>query len=145
MDGPSVVIVEPHGDTRELYAEYLQMRGFIVVAVEMPLYALAHTKNADAIVTGLAIPAITDGIRFITQIRKNNAAHTPILVVTAHAFEADRQQALAAGADVFLAKPCMPDVLARELRRVITRTRARKRSASAPRRSGVRTRAVVKP
>jgi CheY-like chemotaxis protein len=43
----------------------------------------------------------------------------PVLMLTGHAYDEHRAKAAAVGANGFLAKPVLPDDLAREVRRVL--------------------------
>jgi len=43
----------------------------------------------------------------------------PVIVLTAWALNPAREQALAAGCDRFLPKPCLPQTLVREIRRAL--------------------------
>ena len=43
----------------------------------------------------------------------------PVIVLTACGWRSERDRARAAGCDVFLAKPCLPDLLVREIRRLL--------------------------
>jgi DNA-binding response OmpR family regulator len=116
---PNILIVESDDDTRELYAEYLDARGFSVEAFSTADGALRSAKPTDAVVTALALRGSMDGIQFIARTREREARRTPIVVVTCRDFAAERQRAMMAGADLFLPKPCLPELLIGELRRVI--------------------------
>jgi CheY-like chemotaxis protein len=58
-----------------------------------------------------------DGFATIAEIRRREApgSRVPILVVSAHAMSGERERALAAGADGYLPKPVIPEVLAEAL------------------------------
>jgi len=116
---PNILIVESDDDTRERYTEYLDARGFFVEAFSTADEALRSAKPADAVVTALALRGSIDGIQFIARTREREARRTPIVVVTCRDFASERQRAMTAGADLFLPKPCLPDLLIGELRRVI--------------------------
>ena len=78
---------------------------FIVTASSRADEATELAADADAIVTGLCIERWIDGLAFIARVRAAEK-QVPIIVVTAHAQAAIRQQAIAAGADIFFTKPC---------------------------------------
>ncbi len=116
----TVVLVESHRDTRELYAEYLRLCGFSVMEASTTDEALPHVAAADAVVTAISVHGSFDGLELIRRVRASEAAAaTAIVVVTTHVFASDRVNALTAGADRFLEKPCPPDLLAKEIRRAI--------------------------
>jgi len=124
MNSRTVVVVEPHDDTRELYADYLRRRGFNVNAFSAANEALEAIHSAVGIVTALALRGAVDGIAFIERTREREARHIPIVVVTSLVFAGHRRRAIIAGADVFLPKPCLPDDLVRELEILIAGTEA---------------------
>ena len=119
--GPLVLLIEDYPDTREMYATYLQGLGFR--GEEGHAGLVGHDKQIDrrGDVMGmvLAMPG-QDGWR-LTRILKADArtAVTPIIVITAHTLQFERQRADHAGCDAFLLKPCLPDALADEIRRVL--------------------------
>ena len=61
------------------------------------------TEHPDLILMDMKMPMM-DGIE-ATRLIKANHPELPIVAVTANAFDSDRQKALEAGCDDFLAKP----------------------------------------
>src|SRR5207247_4471249 len=81
---------------------------------------LALSVTVDVIVTCIRVDGPFDGVELVRRLRDGNGTqHKPIIVLTACAFEPDQQRALAAGCDVFLPKPCLPDRLVSEIRGVL--------------------------
>jgi two-component system cell cycle response regulator DivK len=123
---PRVLLVNCFRDEREMYLEYLQYAGF-ASAQECgadDAFAAARAVRPDVIVTDLALPGHGDGIDFIRQLRAHpDTAHTCIVVVSGFVMREFQERATAAGADVFLIKPCLPEDLVRELRRVLATRR----------------------
>jgi CheY-like chemotaxis protein len=61
-----------------------------------------------------------DGWEAIRILKENPLTKSiPLIVLTAHAFQEHRDRAAEVGADAFLAKPVLPDQLAKEIRRVL--------------------------
>jgi len=132
-----VLLIEPHADSREMYTEYLRTCGFVLVIAETTDDGLARAVEADIIVTGIRVPGVCDGVELVRRLRHaDETRRTPIIVLTACVFNPDRQRALAAGCDAFLAKPCLPDRLLAEIRRALMLRRlAPPSSVSAPTRA----------
>lgn len=118
-----IVLLEPDADGRELYVEYLRFLAFDVVAPLTTDEAFAQAAAADAIVTGVGVQGSMDAFELIGRLREGDTQRLAILVVTAYVFDTYRAAALAAGADAFLPKPCLPETLVGELLRVITARR----------------------
>jgi len=122
----TVLLVEPHGETRDMYAEFLRYRGVRVRTVSTAAEALASLSKLDVLVTNIMLPGEMDGLDFIVRLRRDEPTkHTPIVVVSACVFPGDRQRAHDAGCDVFLAKPCLPNVLLDEVHRLARTSRLR--------------------
>jgi two-component system cell cycle response regulator DivK len=118
---PTVLLVDSAYDDRTIYAEYLRRHGFHTVEIDDTADGLALGVTADVIVTGIRVAGAFDGVELVRRLRDGNGTHdTPIIVLTACAFEPDQQRALAAGCDTCLTKPCPPDRLVSEIRAVLT-------------------------
>jgi two-component system, sensor histidine kinase and response regulator len=68
---------------------------------------------------------VMDGIEAVKQIRSGSGvlnSKVPVIAMTAHAFDEDRQRCLDAGMDDFLSKPVIPGALAETLERWLGRT-----------------------
>jgi CheY-like chemotaxis protein len=114
-----VLLVDPHEDTRNLYSCYLKLEGCDVDVAEDGREALvkALTRPYDAIVTETRLPGI-DGYQLCRLLRSDAATlKTPILFVTADA-RMSEPQARSVGANAFLVKPCLPEMILGELRRI---------------------------
>jgi CheY-like chemotaxis protein len=111
--------MEPHDDTRELYAEYLRVTGYRVVEARTTADALARAQRADILVTGISLGGDAEGLAAVRRLRDAARRRTHIIVLTSYAFSATRDEAIAAGADVFLVKPCLPETLVQHVRRLL--------------------------
>ena len=59
--------------------------------------------------------------------------HIPVLALTAHAFAGDAEKARAAGCDLYVTKPCLPEDLAGKIKSLIKGDgRRRRRDPLAP-------------
>jgi CheY-like chemotaxis protein len=69
---------------------------------------LARTHRPDLIVLDMMMPG-RSGLEVLRELRSEaELARTPVIMLTARAREADREEAVAAGADRYLAKPFSP-------------------------------------
>jgi DNA-binding response OmpR family regulator len=103
-----------------MYGEYLTAVGFDAITTDNADDALELAGRCEVIVTGIRLRGQADGIDLVRRIRhRRDLAGKPIVVLTACTFEPDRQRAHDAGCDLFLPKPCLPAMLARELRRLM--------------------------
>jgi CheY-like chemotaxis protein len=120
---PLVLLVEDQPDLRALYAQELELSGFDVIEAGNGADALVHTAAhaPDVVLMDLSMPVL-DGWE-ATRRLKNDArtAHIPIVALTAHDGSGDLQRATNAGCDWFVPKPCPPDALVTEIRRVLAR------------------------
>ena len=108
-----ILIVDDFEDARELYAEFLRLRGYEVTGAADGQAALhlALPAQYDAIVLDLALPRL-DGIAVLRALRADpGTANTPIIILSASVGGEAREETLRAGADLFLEKPCLPDEL----------------------------------
>jgi CheY-like chemotaxis protein len=116
---PHVLLVDPHEDTRALYACYLTDEGCAVETSGDGREALvqALTRQFDAIVTETRLPGI-DGFELCEVLRRDPVtARTPILFVTGDAALSE-QYVRSIGANALLIKPCLPEKLLLAVRRV---------------------------
>lgn len=114
---PLVLIVEDFEDARELYSEYLQHVGLQVVATGNAIdgIRIARAQHPNVIVMDAGLPGMS-GWDATAALKSDPAtAAICIIMLTGHVLVDAEQQARAAGVNVFLRKPCLPDVLHREI------------------------------
>jgi signal transduction histidine kinase/ActR/RegA family two-component response regulator len=125
IDGLRILLVDDSEETRQVIAIVLGSAGAEVVScasVDVALYQLSR-QNFDIILTDLAMPG-KDGTELIRSVR-NSSGHTaelPIIVLSAYAFESDRENALVAGASTFIAKPFRPGEVLHHVRNLTLST-----------------------
>jgi CheY-like chemotaxis protein len=119
--GRRVLIVDDDRDTREMYGESLRAMGFDVMTAASAEEALRRAAQlAPAVlVTDLRLRGHMDGFELARRLREDARTRaTRIIMLTGAAFGAERELAEASGCDRFLLKPCLPDALAAEIRRL---------------------------
>jgi two-component system, cell cycle response regulator DivK len=105
-----VLLVEDHADTRELFVHFLSSNGFTVETAANGQQAVDQAAAAapDVVVLDLQLPGM-DGWTTARHLRAHpSTVHTPIVAVSAHAYEQDEARAHDVGCDAFVAKPCAP-------------------------------------
>jgi CheY-like chemotaxis protein len=121
-----LLVQSSRDDGLEMYAESLRYHGLTPIAVSTGNDALTLAPNADIIVTGIVLPGSMDGVELTARLRgADRTKHTPIIFLTACAFQSDRERARRAGCDVFLTKPCLPNELLCEVRRLLAASKPR--------------------
>ena len=121
---PLVLVVDDMQDGRELVLETLESSGFSVAGAADGKLALeqAFQLSPALIVLDLSLPEV-DGWEVARQLKADaRTSHIPILALSAFALPIHKDRALSAGAASFLAKPCSPTALVREVRRLLSAT-----------------------
>ena len=117
-----ILVVDDFHDNREMYAAYLRFSGFIVVeaVTGMEAIEMALATPPNLIVMDLSLPGM-DGWEATRRLKSDpNTKHIPIIVVSGHALEGSVQAAKMAGCDAFLRKPCLPQALLAEVRKLLS-------------------------
>jgi CheY-like chemotaxis protein len=109
LSGLNVLLVDDDSDTLTLMATALKRRQANVTAVSSAGEAIQAItrKRPDVLVSDIAMPD-EDGYGLIKKIRalENGVAENiPAVAITAYAKEEDRERALSAGFQIYLAKP----------------------------------------
>ncbi|TAL03797.1 MAG: response regulator [Rhodospirillaceae bacterium] len=122
--GARVLLVDDNDINRQVGAETLTHAGVNVYLAASGEEAVAKVLNSgvvyDAILMDVQMPGM-DGLEATRLIRERLAAdQLPIIALTAHALDEERQKHLAAGMNDHVAKPIDPAVLVATLGRWIT-------------------------
>jgi CheY-like chemotaxis protein len=132
---PLVLLVDDYPDAREMYGEYLETSGFGVVEAANGLEALQRAVDArpDIILMDLSLP-VMDGWEVTRRLKADlRTAAIPVVGLTGQAHSGSSESARAAGCDGFVIKPCLPDDLVREIRKVLDRSPRAASTLPAPR------------
>ena len=122
---PLILLVEDQAELRRLYAQELMMSGFDVIEAGNGQDAITWTSAhaPDVVLMDLSIPII-DGWEATRRLKSDaRTAHIPVVALTAHDGAGELRKATEAGCDWFVPKPCPPDALIVEIRRVLTSSR----------------------
>ena len=118
---PLILVVDDYQDAREMYAEYLQFSGFRVAEARNGNEAIdqAFALRPDLILMDLSLPG-KDGWEATRELKADDRTrHIPIVALTGHALAGASDGAKKAGCDSFVTKPCLPDDLVVEVRRML--------------------------
>lgn len=110
-----ILLVEDDEDTRFVYSVLLQMEGYRVTHVGTIADALARalSTNYDLIIMDIRLPD-GDGVDLCERIRAFNKV-TPVMFVSAAAFEKDVERGMKAGAQAYMTKPADADNLLKNI------------------------------
>lgn len=116
---PVVLVIDDDADARVIFRHHLSVKGCRVLTARHGALGIAKAVryHPDVIVLDLAMPQL-DGWSVARRLRRRPAtADIPIIAVSA--VPVSRVSAHAAGCDVFVAKPCPPELLWCEIQLVL--------------------------
>jgi PAS domain S-box-containing protein len=117
LDGVRILVAEDHADNEELIRNFLTRAGAEVEVARngAEAVALARSEKFDIILMDIQMP-IMDGYAATRQLREE-ALSLPIIALTAHAMNDERERCLKAGFSDFLTKPLDITLLLSTIRR----------------------------
>ena len=118
-----VLLVEDNVVNQRVALGFLAKAGHQVHVVANGREALDRLveRSFDLVFMDMQMP-VMGGLEAITAIRaaeRDRGGHQPIIALTAHAIEGDREHFLASGADGYVSKPIVPSHLTQEIERVM--------------------------
>jgi len=122
---PLVLVVDDVDHGREIFAEYLEFRGFRVATAADGLEAMekAFELHPDVILMDLSLPGI-DGWEATRRLKQDpSTSAIPIIALTAHALASAHDRARDVGCNAVVTKPCLPKDLEQEVRRQLAAAR----------------------
>ena len=119
--GVTVLVVEDHEDTRDLFRRILESLGVRALVARHGHEALGvlARQPPDLVLCDLRMP-VMDGFAFLREIRRDpSAPRVPVVAVTAHGADRDLDATWRAGFDGHLTKPIDYDSLVAVLERAL--------------------------
>jgi two-component system cell cycle response regulator DivK len=104
---PRILVVEDNEDNRDSLSRRLERRGFEVLMAHDGKHgvAMAAAEKPDLILMDMNMPEM-DGWEATRTIKAApDAAHVPVIALTAHAMTGDRERALESGCSDYHTKP----------------------------------------
>ena len=104
---PKILIVEDNEMNRDMLSRRLERRGFtVVMAVDgQQGVDMARSEKPDLVLMDMSLP-VMDGWTATRTIKDDAELQAiPVIALTAHAMEGDREKAMAAGCDDYDTKP----------------------------------------
>ena len=120
-DAKTVLLVEDNEDNLIVYRTILDHVGYRVIEARDGEEGVARARadHPDLILMDLSLPKM-DGWEATRRIKADEGTRQiPIIAVTAHALDDDREKATQVGCDGYLAKPVAPRRVVEEVERFI--------------------------
>jgi len=120
-----ILLIEDNEMNRDMLSRRLSMRGFdVIVAIDGTSgAAAATTEHPDLILMDVSLPDM-DGFEVTRLLRSQpGTASIPVIALTAHTMEIDRQRAVAAGCQDYDTKPVDLTRLLAKINAVLSPTR----------------------
>ena len=117
-----VLLVEDFEPTRELYRLCLTSSGYEVLEAQTgaDAIAVATAEQPDIILMDIGLPDI-DGWQATAALKSDARTESiPVIAITAHALQDERERSKHVGCDGFVTKPCLPTALIAEIERIWT-------------------------
>lgn len=104
---PKILLVEDNEMNRDMLSRRLEKRGYTLsIAVDGGAgVAMTKSEKPDLVLMDMSLPVV-DGWEATKQLKADpETKGIPIIALTAHAMDSDRQKAIGAGCDDFDTKP----------------------------------------
>lgn len=119
----TVLIIDDEPDNIELLTRRLVRRGFVVLSAMSAEDGIAKAvaEQPDIVLMDIKMP-IVDGFEATRRLKADPATKAiPVIALTNHAMQEDRDRAAAAGADEYETKPLDLDRLLAKIQTLVTK------------------------
>lgn len=121
---PRILVVDDNEMNRDILARRLSTRGFEVIVAEDAGQGIAKVRgeSPDLVLMDMRLPDM-DGWAAAKSIKADDAtSKIPIIALTAHALDVEREAALEAGCDEYETKPVVMDRLLGKMNQLLNRS-----------------------
>ncbi len=110
---PRLLVVEDDYENQKFLQIFLKRKFEIDICDSSDsFYELIKDKQFDLILMDISLRGKKDGLQLTKELREmDNYKNVPVVALSAHAFQKDKENAYQAGVDMFLTKPIQNDVL----------------------------------
>lgn len=110
---PRLLVVEDDYENQKFLQIFLKRKFELEICDNSEtFYEKIEENNFDIILMDISLKGKKDGLQLTQELRaKGKYEHIPIVGLSAHAFQRDKDNAYNAGIDIFLTKPVQNDVL----------------------------------
>ena len=122
MKNTLILIVDDSEFVRSYHSYILEQAHFEVITAIDGSDGLEklYTKPCDLVLTDINMSNM-DGYEFIRRVRADGAYKTlPIIIVSTESEGKDKMKGFEAGANLYLVKPCSPEMMVENIRMVLT-------------------------
>lgn len=130
----TILVVEDHEDHLTIYRTILEHAGYRVLEARDGVTALtvARRERPDLILMDITLPGL-DGWEATSRLKADPETEAvPIVAVTAHALDRDREKGQAVGFDAYLSKPAPPRQVLAAVRDFLGQQRVAAAGSDAP-------------
>lgn len=110
---PRLLIVEDDYENQKFLQIFLRRRFDLEICDSADsFYEQLEKDNFDIILMDISLKGEKDGLQLTQEIRKiKKYKNLPVVGLSAHAFQKDKENAYNAGVDIFITKPVQNDIL----------------------------------
>ncbi|HET55226.1 MAG TPA: response regulator [Ignavibacteria bacterium] len=110
---PRLLVVEDDYENQKFLEIFLRRKFDVEICDSADtFYALFEKNKYDIILMDISLRGKKDGLQITKELRENDQyKNLPIVALSAHAFQKDKENAYQAGVDAFLTKPVQNEVL----------------------------------
>lgn len=110
---PKILVTEDDFDNQKFLEVFLGKKFDVIICdSELTFYNSIQNNDFDLILMDISLKGKKNGLELTKELRNiPKYSNIPVVCLSAHAFQRDKENAMNAGVDIFLAKPVENEVL----------------------------------